>query len=185
LAWNDEWLQGYLYPYAMICFPSYDLVYGNYSLDRTMYANCAIQHPHESYRKRLELEEQIYCGLLYKPEKTTILKNRKRSMVQEIPRKKQFQCRTLIKKLGNAKEESSSVNKIPKSGGNVYKPGAVEPIICDYAHDTRCDGKCLLRKDKFLDKQLFPMERRRSAFQVLTRFMEIATSNGEITKINA
>jgi hypothetical protein len=26
LAWNDRWLQGYLYPHAMICFPSFDLV---------------------------------------------------------------------------------------------------------------------------------------------------------------
>jgi hypothetical protein len=81
--------------------------------------------------------------------RTSICKNRKRSLVEEIPRKKQFQCRTSIKKLGNAKEESSSVNKIPESGGKVYKAGAIEPIICDYAHDTRCDGKCLIWKDKF------------------------------------
>jgi hypothetical protein len=66
----------------------------------------------------------------------------------------------LIKKLGNAKEESSSVIKIAESRGKVYKPGAVEPIICDYAHDTRCDGKCLIWKDKSLDKQLFPMEKK-------------------------
>jgi hypothetical protein len=52
------------------------------------------------------------------------------------------------------------VNKIPESRGKVYKAGAVEPIICDYAHDKRCDGKCLIWKDKFLDKQLFPMEKK-------------------------
>jgi hypothetical protein len=109
LTWNDEWLQGFLYPHVMICFPNFDLVYGNCSLDRTMHENCAIQHPHDSYRTRIELEEQINRGLLYKPEKTTICKNRKRSLVEEIPRKKQFQCRTSIKKFGNgnAKEESS------------------------------------------------------------------------------
>jgi hypothetical protein len=117
LAWDDEWLQGYLHPHAMIYFPSFDLVYGNCSLYRTMYENCASQHPGESYRKRLELEEQIYRGLLYKPEKTTIHKNRKRSLVEEIPWKKHFQWCTSIKKLSNAKEESSPVNKIPKSGG--------------------------------------------------------------------
>jgi hypothetical protein len=81
-------------------------------------------------------------------------------LAEEIPPKKQFQCCTSIKNLGNAKEESSSVNKIPESGGKVYKPGAVEPIICDYAHDTRCDGKCFIWKDKVLDKQLFPMEKK-------------------------
>jgi hypothetical protein len=81
-------------------------------------------------------------------------------LVEEIPRKKQFQCHTSFKKLGNAKEESSSVKKIPESRGKVYKAGAVEPIICDYAHNTRCDGKCLIWKDKFLDKQLFPMEKK-------------------------
>jgi hypothetical protein len=144
LAWNDKLFQGYLYPRALICFQTSDLVYGNCSLAWTMYGNCAIQHPCESYRTRIELEQQIYSGLLYKPEKTTICKNRKRSLVKEIPRKKQFQCRTSIKNLSNAKEESSLVNKIPESGGNVYKPGAVEPIICDYAHDARCDGKCLI-----------------------------------------
>jgi hypothetical protein len=90
----------------------------------------------------------------------------------------------LIKNLGNAKEESSSVNKIPASRGNVYKPGAVEPIICNYAHDTRCDGKYLIWKDKFLDKQMFPMGKR-ICFQVSTRFLEIAASNGLITKTNS
>jgi hypothetical protein len=126
-----------------------------------MYENCAIQHPRDAYRMRIELEEQIDRGLLYKPEKTTICKKRKRSLVEEIPRKKQFQCHTSIKKLGNAKEESSSVNEIPESRGKVYKAdGAVEPIICDYAHDTRYDGKCLIWKDKFLDKQLFPMKKK-------------------------
>jgi hypothetical protein len=74
LAWNNKWLQGDLYPHAMICFPSFDLVYGNCSLDRTVYKNCALQHPHDCYRTRIELEEQIYRGLLYKPERTTILK---------------------------------------------------------------------------------------------------------------
>ena len=54
----------------------------------------------------------------------------------------------------------SLVNKIPESREKVYKAGAVEPIICDYAHDTRCDGKCLIWKDKFLDKQLFPMKKK-------------------------
>jgi hypothetical protein len=160
LPWNNEWLQGGLYPHAMICFPNFDLVYGKCSLDRTMYENCANQHPRDSYRTRIELEEQIICALLYKPEKPTICKRRKRSLVKEIPRKKQFQCHTSIKKLGNAKEKSSPVNKIPESRGKVYKAGAVEPIICDYAHDTRCDGKCLIWKDKFLDKQLFPMEKK-------------------------
>jgi hypothetical protein len=139
LPWNDEWLQGDLYPHAMICFPNFDLVYGDCSLHRTMYENCAIQHPPDSYRARIELEEQIDRRLLYKPEKTTIRKKRKSSLVEEIPRKKQFQCHTLIKKLGNAKEESSLVNKIPESRGKDYKPGAAEPIICDYAHGTRCD----------------------------------------------
>jgi hypothetical protein len=33
LPWNNEWLQGDLYPHAMICFPNFDLVYGNCSLD--------------------------------------------------------------------------------------------------------------------------------------------------------
>jgi hypothetical protein len=160
LPLNDEWLQGDLYPHAMICFPNFDLVYGNCSLDRTMYENCAIQHPCDSYRMRIELEEQIGRGLLYKPEKTTIRKKRKRSLVEEIPWKKQFQCHTSIKKLGNPKEESSSVNKIPESRGKVYKAGAVEPIICDYGHDIRCDGKYLIWKDKFLGKQLFPMEKK-------------------------
>jgi hypothetical protein len=160
LAWNDKWLQGYLYPHAMISFPNFDLVYGNCSLDRTMYENCAIQHPRDSYRMRIELEEQIDRGLLYKPEKTTIRMKRKRSLVEEIPRKKQFQCHTSFKKLGNAKVESSSVNKIPESRGKVYKAGAVEPIICNNAHDTRSDGKCLISKDRFLDKQLFPMEKK-------------------------
>jgi hypothetical protein len=42
-------------------------------------------------------------------------------LVEEIPRKKQFQCRKSIKNLGNAKQESSTVNKIPESGGKVYK----------------------------------------------------------------
>jgi hypothetical protein len=121
LAWNDEWLQGYLYLCAMICFPYFDLVYGNCSLDWTMYENCAIQHPRDSYRTRKKLEEQINRGLLYKPEKTTICKNRKRSLVEEIPRKKQFQCRKSIKNLGNAKQESSSVNKMPESGRKLYK----------------------------------------------------------------
>jgi hypothetical protein len=179
LPWNDEWLQGFLYPHAMICFPNFDLVYGNCSLDRTMYENCAIQHPRVSYRTRIELEEQIGRGLLYKPEKTTICKNRKRSLVEEIPRKKQFQCRTSIKKLGNAKGESSSVNNIPESGGKVYKAGAIEPIICDYAHGTRCDGKCLIWKDKFLDKQLFPMKKK-ICFPSFDE-LYIATSNGLIT----
>jgi hypothetical protein len=96
-----------------------------------------LRHPTPTYRTRIELEEQIGRGLLYKPEKTTICKKRKRSLAEEIPRKKQFQCHASIKKLGNAKEESSSVNKIPESRGKVYKPGAAEPIICDYAHDTR------------------------------------------------
>jgi hypothetical protein len=59
LPWNDEWLQGDLYPHAMTCFPNFDLVYGNCSLDRTMYENCAIQHPHDSYITRIELEEHI------------------------------------------------------------------------------------------------------------------------------
>jgi hypothetical protein len=81
-------------------------------------------------------------------------------LVEEIPRKKEFQCHTSIKNLGNAKEESSSVNKIHESRGKVYKPGPVEPIICDYAHNTRCDGKCLIWKGKVLDKQLFPMEKK-------------------------
>jgi hypothetical protein len=160
LAWNDEWRQGYLYPYAMICFPSFELVYGSCSLDRTMYENCAIQHPRESYRTRIELEEQIDRELLYKPEKTTICKNRKRSLVEEIPQKKQFQCGKSIKNLGNAKQESLSVNKIPESGGKIYKPGAVEPIICNDDHGTRFDGKCLIWKDRFLDKKLFPMEKK-------------------------
>jgi hypothetical protein len=53
LPWNDEWLQGDLYPHAMICFPNFDLVYGNCSLDRTMCENCAIQHPRDSYRRRI------------------------------------------------------------------------------------------------------------------------------------
>jgi hypothetical protein len=53
LAWNSEWLQGYLYPHAMIFFPCFDMIYGNYSLDRTMYENCAIQHPRDSYRTRI------------------------------------------------------------------------------------------------------------------------------------
>jgi hypothetical protein len=57
-------------------------------------------------------------------------------LVEEIPRKKQFQCRTSIKNLSNAKEEYSSVNKIPESRGKVYQLGAEEPIICDYAYDT-------------------------------------------------
>jgi hypothetical protein len=105
LPWNDQWLQGFLYPHAMICFPNFDLVYGNCSLDRTMYENCTIQHPRDSYRTRIELKEKIDRGLLYKPEKTTICKNRKRSLVKEITRKKKCQCRTLIKKLGNAKQE--------------------------------------------------------------------------------
>jgi hypothetical protein len=109
-----------------------------------MYEDCAIQHPRDSYRTRIELEEQIDRGLLYKPEKTTIRKKRKRSLVEEIARKKQFQCHTLIKKLDNANEELLSVNKIPESRGKVYKPDAAEPIICDYAHDTRCEGKCLI-----------------------------------------
>jgi hypothetical protein len=160
LAWNNEWIQGDLCPHAMICSPSFDLDYGNCSLDRTMYANWAIQHPRDSYATRIELEEQIYRGLLYKPAKTTICKNRKRSLIEEVPWKKQFECCTSIKNLGNAKEESSLVNKIPESQGNVYKPGAVEPIICDYAHNTRCDGKCLIWKDKFLDKQTFPMKKK-------------------------
>jgi hypothetical protein len=120
-------------------------------------------------------------GLLYKPEKTTIRKKRKRLLVEEIPRKKQFQCHTSIKKLGNTKEESSLVNKIPESRGKVYKGGAVEPIFCDYAHDTRCDGKCLIWKDKVLDKQLSPMKKK-ICFQVLTRFMEIATSDRQLRK---
>jgi hypothetical protein len=102
LPWNDEWLQG-------ICFLNFDLVYGNCNLDRTMYENCAIQHPRDSYRTRIELEEKNDRGLLYKPEKTTIRKNRKRFLVKEIPWKKQFQCRTSMKKLGNAKEESSAL----------------------------------------------------------------------------
>ncbi len=89
-----------------------------------------------------------------------------------------------MKNLGNAKQESSSVNKIHESRGKVYKAGAVEPIICNYAHDTRCDGKCLIWKDKFLGRNCFRW-RRRSAFLVLTGFMEIATSNGLITKIDA
>jgi hypothetical protein len=119
-----------------------------------------IQHPRDSYRTRIELEEQIRRELLYKQETTTIRKKRKRSLVEAIPRKKQFQCHTSIKKLDNPKEESSLVNKIPESREKVYKAGAVEPIICDYAHDTRCDGKCLIWKDKFLDKQLFPMKKK-------------------------
>jgi hypothetical protein len=125
-----------------------------------MSENCAIQHPRDSYRTRIELDEQLDCALLYKPKKTTIRKNRKRSLVKEIPRKKQFQCHTSMKNLGNAKQESSSVNKIHESRGKVYKAGAVEPIICNYAHDTWCDGKCLIWKDKFLGKQLFPMEKK-------------------------
>jgi hypothetical protein len=130
LPWNDEWLQGHLYPHAMICFPNFDLVYGNCSLDRTMYENCAIQHPRDSYRTRIELEEQIDRGLLYKPEKTTICKKRKRFLlVEEIPLKKQFQCHPSIKKLGNAKEESSLVNKIPESRGKVYKPVLQNQLI--------------------------------------------------------
>jgi hypothetical protein len=61
-----------------------------------MYENCAIEHPRESYRTRIELEEQIGRGLQCKPEKTTIRKNRKSSLVKETPRKKQFQCRTSV-----------------------------------------------------------------------------------------
>ncbi len=77
-----------------------------------------------------------------------------------------------------------SVNKIPESRGKVYKAGAVEPIIFDYAHGTRCDGKCLIWKDKFLDKQLFPMEKK-ICFPSFDKVLEIATSNGLIKKINS
>jgi hypothetical protein len=160
LAWNDELLQGDLYRHAMMCFPSFDLVYGNCSLDRTMFESCALLHRRDSYRTRIELEEHICSGLLNKPEKTNIPKDRKRSLVEEMPRKKQFQRRTSIMKLDNAKEESSSINKIPESRGNRYKPGAVEPIIYDYAHDARCDGKCLIWNDKRLYEQTLSIEKK-------------------------
>jgi hypothetical protein len=39
LAWNNELLQSKLYPYAKLCFPSFDPVYGNCSIQRTMYEN--------------------------------------------------------------------------------------------------------------------------------------------------
>jgi hypothetical protein len=62
LPWNNEWLQGDLYPHAMICFPTFDLVYGNCSLDRTMYENCAIQQPRDSYRTRNKSTADFYTN---------------------------------------------------------------------------------------------------------------------------
>jgi hypothetical protein len=60
LARNNELLQSKYYLFAKICFPTFDSVYGNCSLDHTMYEHSTVSNCRDSYNTRRELEEQVY-----------------------------------------------------------------------------------------------------------------------------
>jgi hypothetical protein len=50
-------------------------------------------------------------------------------------------------------------NIVPQYGATKYKPCEGDDVICDYTHDTRCDGNCLTWRDDFLLAQLYPEEK--------------------------
>jgi hypothetical protein len=110
----NELLEKQLYPHKKICFPSFDSVYGNCSIERTMYENATVQNRRQAYNTRRDVEEQIYAGKVYKPMQSKVCPSKKRSMVDEIPRKTQFQRLTTTKSKTDDKKESL-VNKIPES----------------------------------------------------------------------
>jgi hypothetical protein len=53
-------------------------------------------------------------------------------------------------------KDISSANDLPEFHGKKYNPGAPEDsnIVCDYAHDIRCDGTCLTWNNKLLQRKL-------------------------------
>jgi hypothetical protein len=124
-----------------------------------MYENSTLLNRRDTYNTRIEVEEQIYRGELHKPKKSNVRNDKKRTLVDEIPPKKQFQRPITTNNLSDNKK-GSLVNKTPEYNGKRYKPGAGEEIVCDYAHNTRCNGTCLSWKDQFLKGQLFSIEKK-------------------------
>jgi hypothetical protein len=51
-----------------------------------------------------------------------------------------------------AEEDNLQAKVLPTFHGRDYKPGAAydSKIVCDYAHDTRCDGSCLPWNNEWL-----------------------------------
>jgi hypothetical protein len=161
LTWTNELLGRELYPHQKICFPTFDWVYGNCSIERTMYENSTVNNRRQAYNTRKDVEDQIYAAKIHKPRPSKDCPSKKRSIVDEIPRKTQFQRLTTTKSKTDDKKESL-VNKVPEYRGKRYNPAAtaVGDIVCDYAHDTRCDGTCLLWTDDLLGPQMFPEDKK-------------------------
>jgi hypothetical protein len=80
---------------------------------------------------------------------------KKRLVVNEIPTKMRFQCTNQsIAKVTKRTFDSGNQLNVQK-----YKPGAGADVICDFAHDTRCDGTCVLWNKNLLLEQLYPKEK--------------------------
>ncbi len=81
----------------------------------------------------------------------------KRSCDEEIPKKKKFQRTDSSKSICDDKNRSL-VNDI-RFCGKKYIPAEGEDVICDYAHDSTCDGTCVPWDNNFLIPQMYPEEK--------------------------
>jgi hypothetical protein len=82
---------------------------------------------------------------------------KKRSDANEIPTKTRLQrTNQYIAKVTKTTFDSGNELNVQK-----YKPGAGAgaDVICDFAHDTRCDGTCVPRNRNLLLEQLYPEEK--------------------------
>jgi hypothetical protein len=81
----------------------------------------------------------------------------KRSCDKEIPKKKKFQRTDTSKSICDNKNRSL-VNDI-HFHGKKYIRAEGEDVICDYAHDSWCNGTCLPWDNNFLILQMYPEEK--------------------------
>ena len=70
--WSDDLLGQQIFPEERICFPSFDDVFGNCSIERTRYENRNVLLPDQAWKERGAKELKIRLEVLDKKEKKSI-----------------------------------------------------------------------------------------------------------------